>query len=88
MNVVRSTYAGQVILKNAVSNTSPWNMAIIAKPAIEKPANTAKSLMTSLATNHVHFNVKNPMAYSIARSREASLTMIAAIDVTKYTWRH
>ena len=38
--------------------------------------------MTSLATNHVHFYVKNPTAYSIAWSREASLNMIPAINVT------
>ena len=43
--------------------------------------------MTSLATNHVNFDVKNPMAYSIARSREASWNKIPAIDVTKYTSR-
>ena len=48
-------------------------------------ANDAKSLMTSLATNHVHFDVKNPTAYSIAWSREASLNTIPAINVTKYT---
>ena len=43
----------------------------------------AKSLMTSLATNHVDFDVKNHTAYSIAWSREASLNTIPAIDVTK-----
>ena len=43
--------------------------------------------MTSLASNHVHFYVNNPTAYSIAWSREASLNTIPAIDVTKYTWR-
>ena len=69
MNVVRSTCAGQVIFFNAISSTSSWKLAI----------------MTSLATNHVHFDVKNPTAYSIARSREASLNTIPAIDVTKYT---
>ena len=40
--------------------------------------------MTS-ATNHVHFDVKNPTAYSIAWSREVSLNAIPAIDVTIYT---
>ena len=44
--------------------------------------------MTSLATNHVHFDVKNSTAFSIACSMEASLNTIPAIDVTKYTSRH
>ena len=38
--------------------------------------------------NHIHFNVQNPTADSTARSREDILNTIAAIDVTKYTWRH
>ena len=51
----------------------------------EKSANTP---VTSLAANHVHFDVQNPTADSIAWSREASLNTIPAIDVTIYTWRH
>ena len=36
----------------------------------EKPANTP---VTSVAADHVHFDVQNPTAYSIAWSREASV---------------
>ena len=44
--------------------------------------------VTSLAANHVHFNVQNPTADSTVWSREASFNTIPSIDITKYTWRH
>ena len=52
-----------------------WPSSISA----EKPANMP---VTSLAANHVHFNVQNPTAHSTAWSREASLNTIPAIDGT------
>ena len=70
---------GQVILTLIVHRPGMWPSSL---------ANTAKSPVTSLATNHIHFDVQNPTVYSIVWSREASLNTIPSIDVTKYTWRH
>ena len=76
-----STYVGQVIFYNTqlvVRRAGMWPSSRSA----EKPASTP---VTSLAANHVNFNVQNPTADSTARSRGTSLNTIPAIDVTKYT---
>ena len=65
-----------------VRRTSLWNVAVIADPLRSWPTR----LVTSLAENHVHFDVQNPTAYST--SREASLNTIPTVDVTIYTARH
>ena len=53
---------------------SRWNVA--SSRSTEKPVNAPG---TSLAANHVHFNVHNPTAYTTA-----SLNTIPAVDVTIY----
>ena len=76
MIVVLSTCASQVIIKQlVVCRAGMW-------------LSSRYAIVTSLAANHVHFNVDNPTVDSTALSREASLNTIPAIDVTIYTSRH
>ena len=54
--------------KNVVSivrRPGMWPSSLIHREA----GHTAKSLMTSLATDRVHFDVKNPTAYRACKSR-------------------
>ena len=64
MNVVISTCAGQVNFDNTqlvVRHAGVWPSSLIRREA----GHRALSPVTSLATNHVHFDVQNPTAYSI-----------------------
>ena len=86
MNVVRSTRAVQVILKKtqlAARRPGMWPSSLI-----HREAGQHGKVANDVISDNFHFDVKNPTAYSIAWSREASFNTIPAIVVTKYTWRH